>query len=165
MVLVIAWATGWVVPAAALSSDRTQPINIKADRVHIEEKTGISDYDGNVEMTQGSIVVTGDHVRVYQVAGRVQKVVASGAPAHFRQRPDHGAEVIADAEHMEYLTENERLILTGNAHVVQGGNSFAGHLIEYDTRQSVVNASKGEQGEGRVRATIVPGGSPQQKQP
>ncbi len=148
--------------ASALSSDRDQPINIRADRVRIDEHKGISEYSGHVELTQGSIVLTADQLTVYQSQGKLQRIEARGTPARFKQLPDNSRKAIeAYAEQMEYLAGSERLLLTGQARVTQGGNVFSGHTIAYDTRRSTVSARKddSESGGGRVHAIIQPAGS------
>jgi len=146
--------------AQALSSDRTHPIDIHADRVTIQEKSGYSDYRGHVEMTQGSMKLTADRVLIYQRDGRLQKVQASGEPAHFSQLPDgRTTRVQAEAHEMEYDATTGKLVLTGQARVLDGANSFAGERIDYDTRNATVSASKGAGGQGRVHAIIEPPGA------
>ena len=46
--------------AAALESDASQPIYVEADSVEINDGTGVSVYQGNVDVTQGSIHLTAD---------------------------------------------------------------------------------------------------------
>lgn len=149
---------GAIPGAHALNSDRKQPINIKADRVHLDEHKGVSTYSGHVEMTQGSIVLSAGQITVYQTAGRLKRIEAEGKPARFSQLPDNSPHrITADADHMEYLADSSQLILTGQARVTQGGNLFSGHHIEYDTLHSTVSARKDAQGDqGRVHAVIQP---------
>ncbi len=146
----------------ALSSDRSQPINIKADRVRINENKGFSTYSGHVVLTQGSIVLTAARLTVYQPKGTLQRIEATGTPARFKQLPDNSkTPVVASAEHMEYLAGDELLLLTGQARLTQGGDVFSGHRIEYDTRHSIVTARKNAQnGAGRVHAIIQPATTP-----
>lgn len=148
-----------LMPAAALalSSDRDKPINITADRVNLQEKSGYSEYLGDVEMTQGSMVLKADRVLVYQRKGHLQRVRANGNPAHFSQQPDgNEARIHAQAHEIDYNPITGQLTLTGQARVVQGPNTFAGARIYYDSRRATVSASKGGAGEGRVHAIIQP---------
>lgn len=147
------------IAAQALSTDQNQPINIQADRVSIHEKRGYSEYAGSVEMTQGSMRLKADRVIIHQHGGHLQKVDATGNPAHFSQLPD-GSEVRVEAEAktIEYDAATGELVLKGGARVVQGANTFTGERIEYNTHNATVSASKGETGQGRVRATIEPPG-------
>jgi len=143
--------------AQALGTDRNQPIDIHADRVNIDEKRGYSEYLGHVEMTQGSLRLEADRVLIYQRGGRLQKVQAHGDPARFSQLPDgRKTRIRAQAQSMEYDADSGQLVLSGQARVVQGANTFAGERIDYNTHNATVRASKGEHGQGRVHAIIEP---------
>lgn len=143
--------------AVALESDREQPIDIIADRVTIDEKTGISEYQGNVHLSQGSIQVKADYVRVHQLNGRLQKITIRGQQASFQQQPDNSQTLVHSlANHMEYNAAKEQLDLNGDAKVWQGDNRLSGEHIEYNTRTSTVTANKGASGENRVHAVIIP---------
>lgn len=72
--------------ANALPEDRSQPVHISADSA-VQENTTVT-YRGNVIITQGSLRVDADQVVVYHAAGKVQKIVATGKPAHFQQQPE-----------------------------------------------------------------------------
>lgn len=148
---------GLALPAAALESDAHQPIHIKADRVRLNEKTGISEYLGAVRLSQGSIVITADSIVVHQPQGRLQKILVTGRPARFRQDSGVAGQLIdAQAARMEYLAGEERLFLSGKALVIQGPNQFAGEYIEFDTRNSTVTAQGAENPRGQVDVTIQP---------
>ena len=55
-----------LLPMAAwgLSDDRNQPMHIEADRASLNEKTGISTYEGNVHVQQGTLNLRGDRMTV-----------------------------------------------------------------------------------------------------
>ncbi|MEO6696962.1 MAG: lipopolysaccharide transport periplasmic protein LptA [Gammaproteobacteria bacterium] len=145
------------VPAYALLSDKEQAINVEADSVEIDHKQGVSVYKGNVTLTQGSIHLDAEIVTLYSRNNDVEKAVALGKPAHYRQRPDGKAEDIrAEAQQMEYYTATGKLILLEGAHVWQEQNQFSGNRIEYDTERSVVNASRAKSGKERVQVIIQP---------
>ena len=77
----------WTGHAAALSSDREQPIELEADSAHIDERTGVSVYTGNVKLTQGSTRLLADRLTVERGEDG-NRVVAEGQPATFSQQPD-----------------------------------------------------------------------------
>jgi lipopolysaccharide export system protein LptA len=140
-------------PVAALQSDREQPIHIQADRVTVDETSKISTYEGNVELTQGSLHVTAERVEVHRATEGVQRVVATGAPVTFRQRPDNAQEdVRGQAQRVEYTGDKALLELIGEAHLWQGRDEFSGPRISYESDKNRVQAA----GEGRVRAIIHP---------
>jgi lipopolysaccharide export system protein LptA len=143
--------------AWALRSDRNQPIDIKADRVEVDQREQVSHYLGNVRLEQGSLKINADEVVVYMEKGKLYKIVITGNPARFEQQPENQQEVVnSQAENMEYYAGEERLLLRHNAEVNQGGNHFRGDFIEYDTLTSTVKANKGENSQSRVHAIIQP---------
>lgn len=147
-----------VLPQAwALRSDRTKPIDIKADRVEVDQRQQVSHYIGNVRMEQGSLKIIADEVVVYMEKGKLRKIVITGNPARFEQQPDNQQEVVSSrADNMEYYASEERLYLKHNAEVNQGANHFQGDFIEYDTLTSTVKANKAENSQSRVHAIIQP---------
>jgi lipopolysaccharide export system protein LptA len=152
LLLLAVFPTAW-----ALRSDRNQPIDIKADRVEVDQRAQTSHYTGNVRLEQGSLKINADDVMVYMEKGRLQKIVINGKPARFEQQPDNQKEVVtSQADNMEYFAGEERLFLKHNAEVNQGGNHFRGEFIEYDTLTSTVKANKGENATSRVHAIIQP---------
>ncbi len=149
----------------ALESDRDQPIHIKADRITVNEKQGVSFYQGNVQFTQGSLRVNGDEVTVFLQGDTLSKVIVIGNPATLVQQPDHRQELVnSKATRMEYDANKEIVYLIENAEVQQGPNSFAGDYIEYDTRNSMVSARKGETDDSRVHVIITPPEKNQEEQ-
>lgn len=141
----------------ALLSDREQPIDIKADRVEINEKEEVSQYLGNVHLKQGTLDIKADKITVYLSKGKLIRITISGNPATFNQQPEDKQDIVKSrAHHMEYFVSKERLVLKTNAQVVQGGNRFSGDFIEYDTLNSTVKANKDEDSDSRVHAIIQP---------
>ncbi len=144
--------------AQALSTDAQQPIRIEADSVLIDEARGVSVYRGNVRYSQGSTQLSAEEVTLHSADRKhVDKVMATGAPATFRQRPDNqDQDVRGQARHIEYQAEGGRLLLQDEAHLWHIGNEFAGNRIEYDTRAETVKAQRDESGAERVQVIIQP---------
>ena len=152
----LAPAPGW-----ALTSDRTQPMHIEADNVEIDDQRGVSVYQGDVVVTQGTMRITAEILRVFTSNGEIQRMIAEGAPATYKQRPDDKDEdVRARALTMEYFADRDTVVLTDQAHLWQGPNTFTSKRIVYDLTTDHVDAGK-QAGGDRVRITI----HPQQDQP
>ena len=143
-------------PALALSSDRSQPINIESDRLDIDEASGISTYQGNVHYTQGTIILNADVMVVHSRDGQLQKFEAFGDLADYTQEMDNGDKLNAKSKSMEYFADSEKLILRDNVHIVKGENVFTGNIIEYSTKDEIVSARKAESGDERVKVIIQP---------
>lgn len=140
----------------ALSSDREQPMNIEADRVELDDATGISTYHGSVKVSQGSMVLTGDLMTIHSADNEIRSVLVDGTPATYRQRPDNkDQDVRARSLRMEYYTEPERIIMLKEAEVTQEGNVLRSERIEYDVVRDKVNAGTDQPNE-RVHITIQP---------
>lgn len=146
----------------ALSSDRDQPLKISADQVTIDDKAGRSVYTGHVVVVQGTLRVTADRLVVYtDKRHTLQRLVATGQPVTYRQRPDgKRQDVHAKAARMEYLASRDQVVLTKDAQLRQGGNVFNSQRIVYNVKLDQVEAGK-KAGGGRVEIVI----QPQSKQP
>lgn len=143
--------------SAALDSDSKQPIYIEADRATYDENTGETVYIGNVQSTQGSLVVNSDQMTVYQKDGVTDKVVAIGKPVRLKQSPEGGGEdMTGTAARAEYFPEQSLLILLDKAVVVQGNITTASDRIEYDSGKGLAKAGSPNSNTKRVRVTILP---------
>ena len=150
--------------AMALSTDSSQPMNIEADRVDIDDEKGTNTFRGNVVITRGSIRITGDKVVVYRDKEKnLDKVHSVGKPAHFQQTPDNkNVPVVSEAEELFYDSVKEILIMRRNGKIVQGGDTFTGDHIVYDSRRNKITAknttstTNTSKNKGRVHITIQP---------
>jgi len=142
--------------ALALSTDQDQPIYIEADSVDIDDREGVSVYQGQVDVKQGSIHLTADKVTIYQKERKADRIVATGKPVTFKQRTDDGKEVNGHALRVEYDVNREELVLINEAELTQGVDRFASDRILYDRKSAVVKAGSSALGKERVRITITP---------
>lgn len=142
----------------ALVTDKEQPINIKAGTQHISLKDGVATYGAGASLTQGSLKLDADKITIIRGKNQdIQTVIAEGNPAKYQQTPDDGkAAVHAEASSITYQLDKEQMILDKNVTVEQDGTITRGGRIEYDTKEQVVRASKGDNNpDGRVE-TIIP---------
>lgn len=141
--------------AAALDTDRQQPISIKAERVTIDERRGVSTYSGAVEMRQGSLTLEADKVEVRRKGESMDSLRAEGRPARFSQLPEGRSEkVIGEAQRIDYITSEGIISLRGEALLRQDGDRFSGESIDYDLRRDHIQAEGGES--GRVEVLFLP---------
>ena len=122
-----------IAPAQALESDRDQPAVIDADSVDIDFGSGKRTYNGNVKLVQGTLRLTADVVEVHFKDDKLQKAIAKGKRAVFRQRPD-GKEhdVIGKAEFILLDEINNIITLTKDAELTQGRDQVRAKTIEYN---------------------------------
>lgn len=143
-------------PAWALRDDEKQPMRIEADQVELDEAKSTSVYVGKVQVNQGSMRLTADHVTVYHHDDRrIKYIIALGQPATYRQllEGDQG-EVQAFARRMDYDAVKDELILTEEALLIQGADRLSSERIVYDRARERMRAG----GTGRVKITITPEG-------
>lgn len=150
LLLLLISANAW-----ALSSDKDQPIEVEADGVEINDSTGVSTYVGNVIISQGSMRLDADRVTIFQKNKRTDKVVATGRPVKFEQKPDGKRGVIkGHANRVEYYATSEMVELIGNAKLTQKGDTFASDRIRYNRKQELVQAGSRAEGSQRVKIKI-----------
>ena len=144
-------------PAWSLSTDRNQPINIEADTATLNEASGTSTYRGNVHLRQGTLQLRGDNMTVQMRDDRIDKVVLTGNPATYVQRPDNAEEdQHAEAGRIEYYAGENRMILLDNARIWQSGkDQFSSDRIVFNLTENTVNAGGGSSTD-RVRITLQP---------
>ncbi len=143
--------------AFALKSDRDQPITIDSNTATYDENKEVSIYTGNVDLVQGTLRVKSDKLVVYLRNGRVEKMVATGKPARFRQIPSEGKEEMRGKSlKAEYYPNKELLILIDDAIVWQGNNTYASEIIKYDSKNAIVRAGEKATDTKRVRVILNP---------
>jgi lipopolysaccharide export system protein LptA len=137
----------------ALPEDREQPIEIDADRAISNDKTGVTQFIGNVVLSQGSLIIQADRIVVNQTEREVSAIIAEGKPAKFQQQPEADKGIVtAVAEKIEYKVTDEVVNLIDNAVIDQQGSTIASDLIRYEIAESAAVA----EGEDRVNIVIPP---------
>ncbi len=145
--------------ATALDSDRDQPIQIVADLAVRDELAGETRYEGNVVLTQGSLVITADTLSIRHNTDEADKIVATGKPATLVQQPTPDqAPVDASALRIEYVRSQDLVRLLEDARIAQDGSTLSGSQIDYLVSERTVRAAgtPGAAGTGRVEVVIPP---------
>lgn len=142
--------------AIALPEDRNQPIQLEASRGQIDQKTGVSIYEGNVVINQGSMRLTADTATIHIKNGGFQRMEATGKPVTLRYRPTADKpEIQGTSPRVEYDVVSAKVIMSGGARLTQGQDVFTGDRVEYDLKDDVVRA-RGAGNQGRIQFTIQP---------
>jgi len=140
------------------SKDSDKPIFIKASSAEIDEIAGLSIYQGLVKITQGSLIITANEIKVYNDKKKISKVIAYGdkaSPAYYKQdRKLTERFVEAKAQEIIYIINDEMVHLKGEANLIQGYDSFSGNTLDYDIKNDRVIAKKSEDGKDRVKFKI-----------
>ena len=141
-------------PVAAKSTDRQQPMDVRADRSSaLLEDDSVSTLDGDVEITQGTLKVNADHAEIRQAGGEIHEVVLTGAPARLHQVADNGEPTNASAARIVYTVSKESMVLTGDVVITQPRGNMRGETVTYDINTGRLNGG----GDGqRVSLRIMP---------
>ena len=146
-------------PALAERADRGKPVNVEADKVNVDDTNKVSVFEGNVVLTQGTIVIHASKMIVRQDAEGFNSSTAYGHLARFRQKMEGVDEYIeGEAERIEYDGKAEKLELFTSAHIKRGKDELRGNYISYNAVTEFYQALSGKQpaNGGRVRAVIQP---------
>lgn len=163
-------------PAVAERADREKPIQLEAQRVTVDDAKKIQILEGDVVLTQGTLVIQADRIVVTEDQFGFQKGTAFSSKeklARFRQKREGKEEYIeGEAERIEYNTRNEVAELFRRAWVKSGEDQLKGDYIWYDSisEKYLVTAGESRDPKGpppRVRAVIQPKnkGTPPEEQP
>ena len=143
--------------AQALPDDRDQPIRITADTAIRDEKQGVTVYNGNVHMIQGSLDILADTITIYHETDQADKIIAEGKPARMEQKPAVDEPLVrARAEIIEYYKLEDRVHLKVNAHIDQDGASVTGDSIEYFIAEQLVKADSEQTPDGKRVQVVIP---------
>jgi len=149
-------------------ADRDKPVNLDAAKVTIDDIKRVHIFEGNVVLTQGTLVIRSAKLVVTQDAEGFQKGVATGGAdglARFRQKRDGKDEYMdGEGERIEYDSRSEKAEFFKRAYVKSGMDEVRGDFISYDgiTEQYLVTAAPGAKPgseQSRVHAVIQPKGA------
>ena len=127
----------------ALPDDQYQPIEIQADSAIRHEKDGLTTYQGNVFMKQGSLQVEADTITVTNVSNSATRLLATGKPARFQQQPSPDKALVhASANVINYELDSGRIELNGEALLTQGDAKISSDKIVYLSNEQVFKAEK-----------------------
>ena len=147
----------------AEQADRDKPVSIEADRLTVDDIKKESVFEGNVTVSQGTLMLKADKVVVRQDGGGFNYAYAYGKPAHFRQKRDESDEYVeGQGERLEYDGKADKMHVYTNAEIHKGADEVKGDYITYDATNGFYQVVGGPSvttplnPKGRVRATIQP---------
>lgn len=139
--------------------DGGDEVKIQADTMKLDLETGSSTYKGNVSIIQGSIKLTGEKVTITRKNNEIHNIRVEGNPARYLQDENTDNRVHATSQHMKYIAQKNRLVLTGDASLEQADQTVKSQRIVYDTQNKFIIAGKRsspEQTGDRVNITLTP---------
>jgi lipopolysaccharide export system protein LptA len=148
-------------PCYAERADRDKPVHIEADQLQVEDAQKIETFTGNVQMTQGTMVIRGDKIVVTEDAEGFQHATAYGNTASFRQKREGLDEYVEGyGERIEHDTHAETVDFYVKARVVRNQDEVRGEHITYSQKTEIFKVNSGAAVAGvpakRVRAILQP---------
>ena len=129
--------------------DSTQPVEVSADSLQIEQTTGVAVFSGSVLVGQGSLRLQADSVEVTYARdggsnGAIERVKAVG-----NVTMTNGGEA-AEAQTATYDLKSGNVLMEGDVLLTQGENALSGQKLRIDLDTGVA------QMEGRVQTVFQP---------
>jgi len=146
--------------ATARQSDRTKPIDVRADSSEFDEKAGVQTLTGNVQITQGTMQITADFIAISLKDNALSKIEGRGSPIRFVQENEAGELMNGEAREIIYDAINGTLVLKGSATLSQPRQNLSSDTITFDSQTQKVSADGGGDN-GRVSIQIQPPGADQ----
>ena len=143
-------------------ADRDQPILLESDQVLIDDAKKISTFTGNVQLTQGTLLIRGDKIVVVQDMDGFKHGTVYGKTARFRQKREGTDEFVeGHGERIEYDTRTEAVDFYVQAHVKRGEDEVRGEHITYSLKSEIFQVDGGSENTAgkapkRVRAVLQP---------
>lgn len=132
--------------------DVSQPVEVQADSLSVDQASGQARFSGNVLVVQGDVRMSADDVLI------VYSLDEGGSPAGIAElRATGGVTFVtptdaAEAREAVYAVESGTVTLAGDVLLTQGPNAISGERLVVD-----LDAGSGRM-EGRVRTVIGGGG-------
>jgi len=140
----------------ASMNNNKQLINIISDKQSLDIPNNISLFTNNVIITQDSIKIKADKVRVYYPNGDKNKMVIEGYanPVTFYQMQDNNEIVSGHSQKIRYEFANQLLVLMDNAYIKQLDSDITADHITYlvDKQQIEASSNNGK----RVTTILLP---------
>lgn len=164
----------------SLDHDSSQPIEISADSLEVEQEQQVATFAGNVDAVQGDLVLSADTLRVHYEGKDSAVGIAAGSGNRIRRIDAEGSVIIASPEETAegdqgtYDVRGKLVVLEGDVVLTRGENVIRGERLVMDlvsgksrivgTETTVADGGKASPG-GRVRALFTPNSDEDAKAP
>lgn len=114
-----------------IKADTTQPVEVSADTLSVNQTDGSAVFSGNVVVGQGQMRLAAAEVRVEYSTGdqrRIERLHATGGVT-LVSGPD-----AAEAAEAVYTIDSGQVVLTGSVLLTQGQNALSGDRLTVDLK-------------------------------
>ncbi len=133
----------------SINANPTDPVEITADSLSVDQSTGAATFLGNVVIGQGDLRIAAGQVQVIydEASGDIARLSASNGVTFVT------ATEAAEAASAEYDLKGQTLLLSGDVLLTQGPNAISAQ------RMTINLATGAARMEGRVRTILNQGGN------
>lgn len=141
-----ALAQGTGISISPTSVDSSQPVEVTADNLTVEQTSNSAVFTGNARVVQGDLILSAERILVrYNQEQSAIEIVEATTGVVFT----NGQEV-AEARRGIYRVASGRIDLSGSVVLLQGPNAISGDALTLD-----LNTSKGTMS-GNVKTVFIP---------
>ncbi|MTH76775.1 lipopolysaccharide transport periplasmic protein LptA [Paracoccus aestuariivivens] len=130
------------------AQDIKEPVEVTADNLQVDQKTGQAVFSGHVLIGQGAMRLSADRVTVTYANDDQQRISALKAEGNVTLASGDDA---AEANTADYNVDSGNVVLKGDVLLTQGQSVLAGETVTVNLATGQANAS------GRVRSVLQPG--------
>ena len=141
------FAQGALVAFGDVKQDTTQPVEVEADNLAINQTDGTAIFTGNVVIAQGEMLLSAAMVKVFyhEETKRIERLHATGGVTVV------SGEDAAEGEEANYNIDTGEIVMSGNVLLAQGQNVLSAAHMTIDTKAGTA------QMEGRVKTILNTG--------
>ncbi len=126
------------------------PIYLRAQHITVDQRTGLSTYQGKVHLKRGKLSFIADKATVKQRNSNIDTIRAFGNPVIVRIRdPQNKMLTTVNGERLLYLVKRNLVIVTGKVIVRQGNDVIKSAKVTYHINDDTIMA------EGLNRSTPI----------
>lgn len=128
----------WAPACFAERADRDKPVHLESDQLLIDDAQQISTFTGNVQFTQGTLLIRGDKIVVIEDKEGYKHGTAYGHTASYRQKREGMDEYVTGyGERIVYDTRAETVDFYVQARVVRNLDDVRGEHITYSQKTEI----------------------------
>ena len=160
LICLLCAAAFWAQPSAAqtgsiafgdVKADPSQPVEVTADALAVDQVGGSAEFTGNVLITQGIMRLSADKVLVIYKTDETGKRGIDQLEATGNVILVSGPDA-AEAERAEYTIDSGTIVMSGNVLLNQGDSTLTSNRLEVNLTTGTANMA------GRVKTILNPGG-------
>ncbi|MEZ5714619.1 MAG: lipopolysaccharide transport periplasmic protein LptA [Paracoccaceae bacterium] len=143
---VAALAQGAQIAFGKVKQDTTQPVEVTADNLAVNQNDGTAVFTGNVLIGQGQMRLSAPRVQVYynDEGNRIQRMQATGGVTLV------SGDDAAEAAQADYNIDTGMIHMQGNVLLVQKKSALTAETMVVDTKSGTARM------EGRVKTVLQP---------